>query len=115
MACQVSTELKPYDLLLLIKQIEDNLGRKPSFRNAARIIDIDILFYDDAIIKIDGLVIPHPRLVERAFVLIPLAEIAPNLIHPELGKSITELANDVTPWDGVYSFNKEVLKCINYP
>ena len=109
MVCQISTKLKPVDLLQSIKQIENKLGRKPSFRNAPRIIDIDILFYDNKIMNINNLVIPHPRLVERAFVLIPLAEITPKLIHPELGKSIAELSHKVTGQDGVFLFNKEVL------
>ena len=109
MVCQISTKLKPVDLLQSIKQIENKLGRKPSFRNAPRIIDIDILFYDNKIMNINNLVIPHPRLVERAFVLIPLAEITPKLIHPELGKSIAELSHKVTGQDGVCLFNKEVL------
>ena len=108
MVCQVSTELIPVNLLRSIKQIEKNLGRKPSFRNAPRIIDIDILLYDDTIIKMKDLVIPHPRLVERAFVLIPLAEITQNLAHPELGRSIAELARSVNGQDGVSIFNKEV-------
>ena len=108
MVCQVSTELTPVDLLQSIKQIEKNLGRKPNFRNAPRIIDIDILLYDDTIMKMKDLVIPHPRLVERAFVLIPLAEITQNLAHPELGRSIAELARSVNGQDGVSIFNKEV-------
>ncbi len=109
MVCLVSTELTPVNLLRSIKQIEENLGRKPSFRNAPRIIDIDILLYDNTITKMKDLVIPHPRLVERAFVLIPLAEIAQTLTHPELGRSITELAHSVNGQDGVRKFNKEVL------
>jgi len=106
--CQVSTRLKPVDLLLSIKQIEKILGRKASFRNGPRSIDIDILFYNSTIMKTKDLVIPHPRLTERAFVLIPLAEITPNLIHPELGITIAELANSVTGQEGVRIFNKEV-------
>ncbi len=108
MVCQVSTKLKPVDLLRSIKQIEKILGRKPSFRNAPRIIDIDILFYDNIIINTKKLAIPHPRLVERAFVLIPLAEITPKLVHPELGRSIAELAHKISGQEGVRLFNKEV-------
>jgi len=113
MVCQVCTKLKPVDLLRSIKQIEETLGRKPSFRNAPRIIDIDILLYDNTIMKMRDLVIPHPRLVERAFVLIPLAEITPDLAHPELGRSIAELAHSVTGQEGVRKFNKEIPLCTN--
>lgn len=108
MVCQICTKLKPVDLLRSIKQIEENLGRKPGFRNAPRIIDIDILLYDNTLVKTRELVIPHPRLVERAFVLIPLAEIAPKLVHPELEASIAELAHSVTGQEGVRKFNKEI-------
>jgi len=108
MVCQVCTKLKPVDLLRLVKQVEENLGRKSSFRNAPRIIDIDILLYDNTLIKMKDLVIPHPRLAERAFVLIPLAEIAQTLAHPELGRSIAELARSVNGQDKVHKFNKEV-------
>ena len=93
LVCQVSTDLNPEELLHLAKIIEARLGRIPSFPNAARPIDIDILFYDNQIIKSRNLVIPHPRLAERTFVLIPLVEIAPDLIHPEIGKTIHELAS----------------------
>lgn len=88
--------------------MEQNLGRKPSFRNGPRIIDIDILLYNNTLVKMKDLVIPHPRLAERAFVLIPLAEIAQTLTHPELGISIAELARSVNGQDGVRKFNKEV-------
>ena len=95
LTCQVATSLDPEELLRLVKDIEANMGRKPDFRNAPRLIDIDILFYNARVIKTEGLTIPHPRLAERAFVLIPLSEIAPGLVHPELGRKIAELARDV--------------------
>jgi 2-amino-4-hydroxy-6-hydroxymethyldihydropteridine diphosphokinase len=107
--CQVCTNLKPVELLHSVKQIEKQLGRKPSYRNSPRIIDIDILIYDSIITKEHDLIIPHPRLAERAFVLIPLAEIAPQLNHPELGKSILELANAINDKKEVRIFNKENL------
>ncbi len=101
LVCRVTTNLSPEELLHLAKDIETRMGRVPNFRNAPRIIDIDILFYDNKIIETPTLTIPHPRLHDRAFVLIPLAEIAPVLVHPKLGKSITQLANDVKGQKGV--------------
>lgn len=105
MTCQVATSLAPGELLRLVKDIEAKMGRKPGGQiNSPRIIDIDILFYDARIIKTEELTIPHPRVAERAFVLIPLSEIAPGLVHPELGRKIADLArevegrNDVLKW-----------------
>jgi len=91
MVCQAYTTLPPAVLLNLLKGIETKLSRLPGERNSPRPIDIDILFYGDQVIETPELVIPHPRIVERAFVLIPLAEIAPELVHPVFGKTIREL------------------------
>ena len=100
------TELEPYDLLRFLKGIETELGRKTSFRNAPRIIDIDVLFYGDRIIQTPELAIPHPRLVERAFVLVPLTEIAPGLVHPVIRKKISKLLAEVKDVNGVRKFGK---------
>lgn len=104
--CQVSTNLSPQELLILAKSIEAKLGRLPSFANASRPIDVDILFYDDQLIETQDLTIPHPRLVERAFVLIPLAEIAPDLVHLGNGKSIAELASRFGESNTVWKWHK---------
>ena len=100
MACQVYTTLAPVGLLALVKGIEKRLSRVPGKPNTPRPIDIDILFYGDQVIETPELVIPHPRLAERAFVLTPLAEIAPDLVHPVNGKTIKELQG-ITETQGV--------------
>ncbi|MEW6033575.1 MAG: 2-amino-4-hydroxy-6-hydroxymethyldihydropteridine diphosphokinase [Chloroflexota bacterium] len=91
--CRVSTALSPRRLLLLVKGTEKAMGRSPSFRNAPRPIDIDILLYENRTVAQPDLAIPHPRMLERAFVLVPLAEVAPELAHPEEGKTMRELAS----------------------
>ncbi len=99
--CRAQTELGPMQLLSLVKGIEASLGRVPSFPNAPRPIDIDIIFYGDLIMEIPDLTIPHPRLEERAFVLIPLLEIAPDLRHPVSGENVKDLAARVGGREGV--------------
>lgn len=91
MAARAETNLPPADLLAFLKQLETSLGRQPTFRNGPRLIDIDILFYDDLILNTPPLVIPHPRLHERDFVLVPLADIAPDFVHPLLRQPVRAL------------------------
>lgn len=95
MACQISTELPPLDLLHFLKQLERQMGRQTGFRNAPRPIDIDILLYGDLVIETPELTLPHPRMSERAFVLIPLAEIAPQVVHPVLKLTLSKLLRRV--------------------
>jgi GTP cyclohydrolase-4 len=100
------TELDPFELLNFVKSIESDLGRQPSFRNAPRIIDIDILFYGGRIVETPELIIPHPRIAERAFVLVPLAEIAPDLVHPLLHKKVSDLLAKMQDKGGVIKIGK---------
>jgi 2-amino-4-hydroxy-6-hydroxymethyldihydropteridine diphosphokinase len=95
MVLRAAMELSPHNLLDRLKGIESTLGRVPSFRNGPRQIDLDILFYDDIILETPVLAIPHPSLHKRAFVLIPLAQIAPGLVHPVFGLSVAQLLETV--------------------
>src|SRR5512137_2942197 len=95
MTCLATTDLSPQDLLFFLKQIERHMGRQASFRNAPRPIDVDILLYDDLILESPELTIPHPRMSERAFVLVPLADIAAAVVHPVLKLTIAELLQRV--------------------
>jgi|SRR6185503_8248498 len=88
---QVQTYLKPEQLLKHLKRLEVALGREASFQNGPRLIDIDILFYDDLVFESPIVTIPHPRLHERGFVLMPLMDLAPDLVHPLKKQSIREL------------------------
>ena len=101
MVCRSQTGMAPEELLLLCQDIEQRVGRKPTFRYGPRILDVDILAYGEQVIAIPTLDVPHPRMAERAFVLVPLAEIAPEWTHPVLGKSVSQLLEEVSGTEGV--------------
>ncbi len=90
-AARISTRMEPARLHRAMAGIEKKMGRKPAPRNHPRVIDIDILLYGDRVLELAGLVIPHPAMLKRRFVLAPLCEIAPDLTHPTAGRSMKEL------------------------
>lgn len=90
---ETSSEANPLDLLHLVKGIEVEMGRVPGLRYGPRLIDIDLLVYGERVLNTPELTLPHPRLVERAFVLVPFAEIAPNLIPPTQSLTISALCS----------------------
>ncbi len=90
-AVKAVTPLAPEGLLLALKKIEAEMGRKPGAPNHPREIDLDILLYDEIMLITEGLVIPHPRMHERAFVLKGMAQIAPEVVHPVVGWTMGEL------------------------
>ena len=97
----LDTELAPADLMSGLLGIERDLGRARSFPNAPRTLDLDLLMVDDVILDTPELTLPHPRLHERAFVLVALAEIAPGLVHPGSGETIQELLHTLPDQGGV--------------
>jgi len=88
---EAQTELPASELLTALRQIESQMGSKKPFAKGPRLIDLDILLYDDATIRTPELEVPHPRMLQRNFVLVPLAEIAPDLRHPSWSATAAEI------------------------
>ena len=106
----IETRLLPIDLLNQILNIESELGRKRDVPNDPRTIDIDILYYNDLVLKSAALTIPHPRIGKRKFSLVPLMEIAPDLVDPDLNLSIREMYERCDDLLAVNPFQPDVKK-----
>ena len=100
-AIKIETDLEPLELLRSLKEIESRLGRRETFQWGPRAIDLDILFFDDEAIQTGELIIPHPHLEERQFVLVPLVEIERHLVHPVLQKTVLQLLENLKEDQGV--------------
>lgn len=91
----IATSLPSLDVLKILQSIENDFGRVREIRNEPRVIDLDLLTYHDEILDHPDLIIPHPRMHERGFVLLPLQDIAPQWIHPVVGKNLAELISSL--------------------
>ena len=89
--CRVVTALTPYELMARLLQIESKIGRRRTFGNAPRVLDLDILLFGTRVLNTPPVILPHPRMTERLFVLKPLADIAPQLKHPVNGLTVAEM------------------------
>jgi 2-amino-4-hydroxy-6-hydroxymethyldihydropteridine diphosphokinase len=107
------TTMTPMDLLGMMQSIETAMGRRPGVQYGPRPIDLDMLFYDSIQMETLKLTIPHPRLAERAFVLKPLADIAPNLMHPVLYYTVTQLLQDAEDAEQVQLYEPHPEATVN--
>lgn len=101
LVCEIETDQTSHQVLKAAKEVERQVGRSPTFRYGPRVLDIDLLLYGDQVISTASLTVPHLGIAERAFVLVPLAEIASIRVHPVLGLSVGELLVQAPGIDGV--------------
>ena len=104
---ELETQLTPQELLDRLLALETAMGRVRRQRWGPRSIDLDLLLYDDLILDTDALVLPHPEMHRRHFVLVPLVEVAPEAWHPRLGKSAGQLLRNLAPADDIVPLEKE--------
>ncbi len=104
---ELATDLTPEELLDFCREIEDAAGRTRAVRWDARTLDLDLLFYDQLILDTPALCLPHPRLQERHFVLLPLAELAADLPHPQLQQSVSEIVAQLPAAVGITRLDDE--------
>jgi 2-amino-4-hydroxy-6-hydroxymethyldihydropteridine diphosphokinase len=114
-ALAAATDLAPPDLLSLVKGVEREVGRRPTFRWGPRVVDVDIILYGDRVVDARELIIPHREMANRAFVLVPLAEIAPDVRHPLLQVSVADLLESVSGRDSVRLFRHHLESPPLYP
>lgn len=108
MAAEGVTALPPLELLDALKNIEQAMGRRATMRYGPRVIDLDILLYGDLVMQTERLEIPHARMAERAFVLIPLQDLAPDLLHPRLQRTVRELVAALPDRSGVRPSHEQI-------
>ena len=106
-ACHIKTKLGPFDLLAALKAIEVDNGREKTFRNGPRVIDLDIILHGSTVLGTPNLEIPHPRLGERRFVLLPMVDLNPDIMHPGLNASMRQLL-DKLPLDNIGELSRVI-------